>query len=64
MADGELIHNYIRMGKTPILEFILPKKIAQDGQIQWTFSCGQEDEGEGERGTPLAEIGLIKKLIK
>ena len=61
MADGELIHNYIRMGKKPILEFLLPKKITQDGQILLTFSCGQEDGGEGERGTQVAEIWLIKK---
>jgi hypothetical protein len=61
MADGELIHNYIRMGKKPILEFMLPKKITEDGQVKLTFSCGQEDGGEGERGTQVAEIWLIKK---
>ena len=61
MADGALIHSYIRMGKKPILEFMLPKKITQDGQMQLTFSCGQEDGGEGERGTQVAEIWLIKK---
>jgi hypothetical protein len=61
MADGELIHTYIRMGKKPILEFMLPKKITEDGQVKLTFSCGQEDGGEGERGTQVAEIWLIKK---
>ena len=61
MADGELIHTYIRMGEKPILEFMLPKKITKDGRVKLTFSCGQEDGGEGERGTQVAEIWLIKK---
>jgi hypothetical protein len=61
MADGELIHSYIRMGKNPILEFMLPKKVTQDGRVKLTFSCGQDDGGEGERGTQVAEIWLIKK---
>jgi hypothetical protein len=61
MADGELIHTYIRMGKKPILEFMLPEKITQDGRVKLTFSCGQDDGGEGERGTQVAEIWLIKK---
>lgn len=61
MADGVLIHPHIRMGNKPIVEFPLPAKITQDGQMRLTFSCGQKVDGEGERGTQVAEIWLIKQ---
>ena len=60
MADGVLIHPYIRMGKKPIVEFPLPTKITKDGKLRLTFSCGLKVDGEGERGTQVAEIWLIK----
>ena len=60
MADGVLIHPYIRMGKKPIVEFPLPTKITKDGKLRLTFSCGLKVDGEGERGTQVAEIWIIK----
>ncbi len=61
MADGVMIHNYIRMGTKPLFEFPLPKEITKDGKVSFTWTCGQEDKGEGERGSQVAEIWLIKK---
>ena len=45
------------MGEKPILEFMMPKNSRKTVK----FSCEQEDGGEGERGTQVAEIWLIKK---
>lgn len=61
MADGVMIHNYIRMGTKPMWEFKLPKEITKDGKVQFTWTCGTEDKGEGERGSQVAEIWLIKR---
>ena len=61
MADGVMIHNYIRMGTKPLFEFSLPKEITKDGKVSFTWTCGQEDKGEGERGSQVAEIWIIKK---
>lgn len=61
MADGAMIHNFIRMGTKPMFEFQLPKEITQDGKVTFTWTCGQEDKGEGERGSQVAEIWLIRK---
>jgi hypothetical protein len=60
-ADGVLIHNYIRMGIRPLFEFSLPKEVTQDGKVLLNWTCGQEDGGEGERGSQVAEIWLIMK---
>ena len=61
IADGKLIHPYLKMGNKPIVEVDLPKEITTDGTIRLTFSCAQEVDGEAERGTQVAEIWLIKK---
>lgn len=61
MADGVMIHNYIRMGTKPMFEFQIPKEVTQDGKVTFTWTCGQEDKGEGERGSQVAEIWLIRK---
>lgn len=60
MADGFLIHDYIRMGTRPLFEFQLPKEVTQDGNVLFTWTCGQDDSGEGERGSQVAEIWLIR----
>ena len=60
MADGSLIHDYIRMGTRPLFEFPLPKEVTQDGKVLFTWTCGQDDSGEGERGSQVAEIWLIR----
>jgi Glycosyl hydrolase family 67 N-terminus len=60
MADGVQIHDYIRMGTKPLFEFPLPKEVTQDGKVTFTWSCGDDDKGEGERGSQVAEIWIIK----
>ena len=61
MANGVLIHDYIRMGTQPLFEFPLPKEVTGKGKVLFTWSCGDDDKGEGERGSQVAEIWLIKK---
>jgi hypothetical protein len=61
LADGVMIHNYIRMGTKPLFEFSLPKEITKDGTVRFTWTSGSEDKGEGERGSQVAEIWLIRK---
>ncbi len=61
VADGVLIHNYTRMGIQPMWEFTLPKAITADGKVNFTWTCGDDDKGEGERGSQVAEIWMMKK---
>ncbi len=61
VADGELIHNYIRMGTKPMYEFAMPKQITADGKVHFTWTCRDDDKGEGERGSQVAEIWMVKK---
>lgn len=61
VADGVSIHGYIRMGTKPMFEFALPKEITKDGKVEFTWTCGDDDKGEGERGSQVAEIWLIRK---
>jgi len=61
IANGVMIHDYIRMGTKPLFEFELPKQVTQQGKVNFVWSCGDEDKGEGERGSQVAEIWLIKK---
>jgi len=64
VADGVTIHDYIRMGTQPLFEFSLPEEVTQDGKVSFTWTCGQDDGGEGERGSQVAEIWLIKSVKK
>jgi hypothetical protein len=59
-ANGILIHDFIRMGTQPIFEFQLPKEATQSGKVTFTWSCAQNDKGEGERGSQVAEVWLIR----
>jgi hypothetical protein len=54
--DGQVIHDFIQTGETPIFEFDLPKSVNQDGKVTFIWSCG-----EGERGAQVTEIWLIRK---
>jgi hypothetical protein len=56
IADGVVIHDYIRMGTQPVYEFTLPKEITQDGKVTLSWDCGDE-----ERGSQVAEVWLIRK---
>jgi hypothetical protein len=52
------------MGTRPLFEFALPKEVTRDGKVTFTWTCGQDDGGEGERGSQVAEIWLIKGMKK
>lgn len=54
--DGQVIHDFIKTGETPIYEFDLPKAAIADGQVTFIWTCG-----EGERGSQVTEIWLIRK---
>ena len=56
-----MIHDFIRMGIQPLFEFALPREVTAQGKVLFTWSCGDDDKGEGERGSQVAEIWLIKK---
>jgi hypothetical protein len=64
VADGVMIHDYIRMGTRPMFEFTLPQKVTGDGKVLFTWTCGSDDTGEGERGSQVAEIWLIRNNNK
>ena len=59
-ANGETIHDYIRMGTQPLFEFPLPKKVTGSGKVTLTWNCAQNDKGEGERGSQVAEVWIIR----
>lgn len=51
-----LIHDLIQTGIQPIYEFDIPPHILEDGVLELSWTCG-----EGERGSQVAEIWIIKK---
>lgn len=59
-ANGVLIHDFIRMGTQPIFEFKLPAAVTQSGKVTFKWSCAQNDKGEGERGSQVAEVWLMR----
>ncbi|WP_421826043.1 hypothetical protein [Larkinella sp.] len=54
--DGSVIHDFIQTGEQPIYEFDLPKAALSDGKVTFIWTCG-----EGERGSQVTEIWLIRK---
>ena len=54
--DGAVIHDFIQTGEKPLYEFDLPKACIKDGKVTFAWSCG-----EGERGSQVTEIWLIRK---
>jgi hypothetical protein len=56
-VDGGIeVHDFIQTGQQPIYEFDLPKEAYQDGEITFSWTCG-----EGERGAQVAELWLMVK---
>ncbi|MEZ5106397.1 MAG: alpha-glucuronidase family glycosyl hydrolase [Draconibacterium sp.] len=55
-ADGITVHDLIQTGIQPIYEFPVPEKAVADGKVIFQWTCG-----EGERGSQVSEIWLIKK---
>jgi len=54
-ADDIPVHDYIKTGLQPIYEFAVPTEALLDGKVTFKWTCG-----EGERGSQVAEIWLIK----
>jgi hypothetical protein len=56
-VDGGIeVHDFIQTGHQPIHKFDLPKEAYQDGEITFSWTCG-----EGERGAQVAELWLMVK---
>ncbi|MCG6186344.1 alpha-glucuronidase family glycosyl hydrolase [Maribellus maritimus] len=55
-ADGIQVHGFIQTGKQPIYEFPVPQQALSDGKVIFQWTCG-----EGERGSQVSEIWLIRK---
>jgi len=49
------VHDLIKTRKPPVREFAIPREATKDGQLELTWTCG-----EGERGSQICEIWLIK----
>ena len=59
VADGPYtIHDLIEIGKPPIKEFPVPDEATADGRLELIWTCG-----EGQRGSQVAEIWLIRRGI-
>jgi hypothetical protein len=57
VADGKhLVHDLIRTRKPPVREFKIPREATTDGRLELTWTCG-----EGQRGSQVCEIWLIKE---
>jgi hypothetical protein len=54
--DGIVIHDYIKTGDKPLYEFDLPASAIKNGKVTFVWSCG-----EGERGSQVTEMWIIKK---
>ncbi len=55
VADDIPVHDYIKTGLHPIYEFEVPTEALSDGNVKFKWTCG-----EGERGSQVAEIWIIK----
>ncbi len=56
VADDILVHDFIQTGFQPIYEFMVPNEAVADGAVNFKWTCG-----EGERGSQISEIWLIRK---
>lgn len=54
--DGQVIHDFIQTGEQPTFEFSVPKTATADGKVIFEWTCG-----EGERGSQVTEIWLMKQ---
>jgi hypothetical protein len=60
-ADGIRIHDFIKKGSRPEYEFQLPEAVTRDGKVCFTWTCGTDEKGSGDRGSQVAEIWIVKK---
>ena len=57
--DVYAIHDLIETMEPPIREFPIPKEATDDGRLELIWTCG-----EGQRGSQVAEIWLMRHKIK
>jgi hypothetical protein len=55
-ANGIPVHDFIETGTRPFHEFEVPAEAVADGKVIFKWTCG-----EGERGSQVSEIWLIRK---
>jgi hypothetical protein len=55
-ADDITVHDFIQTGVQPIYEFSIPRKALEDGEVVFSWTCG-----EAERGAQVSEIWIIKQ---
>ncbi len=55
VADDILVHDFIQTGIQAIYEFPVPENAVSDGIVNFKWTCG-----EGERGSQVSEMWLIK----
>ncbi len=55
-ANDVVIHDLMQTGEKPVYEFDIPKEVTEKGEIVFTWTCG-----EGQRGSQVCEIWLIRK---
>ena len=57
VADDQFpVHDLIETRTPPIREFPVPREATRDGRLKLTWSCG-----EGQRGSQVSEIWLIRE---
>ncbi|MFT4015476.1 MAG: hypothetical protein QM668_00820 [Agriterribacter sp.] len=54
--DNIVIHDFLQTGQKPVYEFDIPHEATAGGKVVFTWNCG-----EGERGSQVTEIWLMKK---
>jgi len=57
--DKYPVHDLVETMEPPVRQFRIPKEATEDGSLKLTWSCG-----EGERGSQVSEIWLIKEEKK
>lgn len=57
VANNDIvIHDFIETGTRPVYEFDIPRAATSNGKLTFTWTCG-----EGQRGSQVTEIWLIRK---
>lgn len=54
--DHIVIHDFLQTGQKPVYEFDIPHEATAHGKVVFSWSCG-----EGERGSQVTEVWLMKK---
>jgi hypothetical protein len=58
VADDIVVHDFVKTGTQPVYEFRIPESAVADGMVEFKWTCG-----EGERGSQVSEIWVMKRQI-